>query len=101
MDLFIQLLIGIIPAIVTGLVAYFTAKRKAETELEKVEKNILKKIDNFTERKTIILITHKLSNVTNADEIYLLKHGEIIEQGNHKELLRNKKEYYKLWLNQF
>ncbi|WP_193014114.1 hypothetical protein [Staphylococcus equorum] len=38
MDLFIQLLIGIIPAIVTGLVAYFTAKRKAETELEKVEK---------------------------------------------------------------
>ncbi|WP_193014081.1 peptidase domain-containing ABC transporter [Staphylococcus equorum] len=66
-----------------------------------IEKNILKKIDNFTERKTIILITHKLSNVTNADEIYLLKHGEIIEQGNHKELLRNKKEYYKLWLNQF
>lgn len=66
-----------------------------------IEKNILKNIEKFTESKTIILITHKLSNVTNADKIYLLKHGEIIEQGTHTELVKEKKDYYNLWLNQF
>ncbi|MGJ5682680.1 peptidase domain-containing ABC transporter [Staphylococcus equorum] len=65
------------------------------------EKNILNNIENHCINKTIILITHKLNNVKNADNIYLLKHGEIIEQGKHESLIDNKGEYYELWSNQF
>lgn len=65
------------------------------------EKEILSNIENHSRDKTIILITHKLNNVKNANNIYLLKDGEIIEQGKHESLLDNKREYYKLWVNQF
>ncbi|MDW8571586.1 peptidase domain-containing ABC transporter [Staphylococcus shinii] len=65
------------------------------------EKEVLKNIEKYVKNTTIILITHKLSNVKNSDNIYLLKHGEIIEQGKHEDLLRNKGEYHKLWSNQF
>jgi len=65
------------------------------------EKKVLKNIEKYVKNTTIILITHKLSNVKNSDNIYLLKHGEIIEQGKHEDLLRNKGEYHKLWSNQF
>ncbi|MCE5034862.1 hypothetical protein KJB80_09765 [Staphylococcus cohnii] len=47
--------------------------------------------------KTVIVITHKLSNVMNADVIYTLKNGEVIESGTHQELLNRQSEYYKLW----
>lgn len=65
------------------------------------EREILSNIENHSIDKTIILITHKLNNVKNANNIYLLKNGEIIEQGKHEALLDNKREYYKLWANQF
>lgn len=65
------------------------------------EREILSNIENHSRDKTIILITHKLNNVKNANNIYLLKDGEIIEQGKHESLLDNKREYYKLWVNQF
>lgn len=47
--------------------------------------------------KTVIVITHKLSNVMNADVIYTLKNGEVIESRTHQELLNRQSEYYKLW----
>ncbi|MFH4906131.1 hypothetical protein ACQ23P_05730 [Staphylococcus cohnii] len=47
--------------------------------------------------KTVIVITHKLSNVMNAGVIYTLKNGEVIESGTHQELLNRQSEYYKLW----
>lgn len=64
------------------------------------EKNILENIDLHLSSKTIILITHKLTNVKNADNIYLLKYGQIIEEGTHKSLINKKGEYYNLWKNQ-
>ncbi|WP_329503360.1 hypothetical protein [Staphylococcus hominis] len=57
-------------------------------------------IDLHLSSKTIILITHKLTNVKNADNIYLLKYGQIIEEGTHKSLINKKGEYYNLWKNQ-
>ena len=66
-----------------------------------IEREILQNMEEQLKNKTMILITHKLNNVKNADNIYLIKRGEIIEQGNHKKLIANKKEYYKLWANQF
>ncbi|MGW7931655.1 peptidase domain-containing ABC transporter [Staphylococcus xylosus] len=65
------------------------------------EKEIMYNIESYCRNKTIVLITHKLNAVKNADNIYLLKNGEIIEQGQHKDLIANKNEYYKLWASQF
>ncbi|MDK9844676.1 peptidase domain-containing ABC transporter [Staphylococcus equorum] len=64
------------------------------------EKKILKNIENELKNKTIILITHKLNNVKNANSIYMIKQGQVVENGNHESLLKNKGEYYKLWINQ-
>ncbi len=58
--------------------------------------NVLKK-----QNKTIIIIAHRLSTVMKADNIVLIKEGRIIETGNHKNLMRKKGEYFKLWEQQF
>ncbi len=65
------------------------------------EKAILNNIEKQLFNKTLILITHKLSNVKNANNIYFLKQGEIIEQGDHEQLINKQGEYYKLWESQF
>lgn len=65
------------------------------------EKEVLNNIEKHMTNKTVILITHKLSNIKDANNIYVLKYGEIIEQGKHEVLLKNKKEYYRLWANEF
>ncbi|WP_189663201.1 MULTISPECIES: hypothetical protein [unclassified Polaribacter] len=52
------------------------------------------------ENKTIIIIGHRLSTVINADEIVVLQKGEVLEQGNHKELDAKKGNYYNLWQSQ-
>lgn len=63
-------------------------------------KKIINNIDEFLGRKTIIVISHNLSYIKNANIIYTLKNGEICEKGSHEGLLKNKKEYYNLWYNQ-
>lgn len=50
--------------------------------------------------KTIILISHKLKSIANSDYIYVLKHGRIIEEGSHNELIFNGSEYKSLWEKQ-
>lgn len=52
------------------------------------------------ERKTIIVIAHRLSTVINSDEIIILSKGKIIEQGNHFELFSKKSIYYNMWQKQ-
>lgn len=51
--------------------------------------------------KTIILIAHRLSTVINADKIVVLSRGELIEEGTHKELLKQKGIYTEMWIKQF
>ena len=51
--------------------------------------------------RTSFIVAHRLSTIQNADLILVIKDGEIIEQGNHKELLKLQKEYYNLYKNQF
>ncbi|KEI07476.1 cysteine ABC transporter ATP-binding protein [Clostridium botulinum] len=60
------------------------------------EDAIMKVIYDLKEVKTVILISHRLYNVRNADNIYVLSKGEIVENGNHQSLMENKDVYFKL-----
>lgn len=56
-------------------------------------------MDNSTD-KTIIIIAHRLSTVVDADRIILIENGEIVESGNHQELLKQKGKYYTMFSSQ-
>lgn len=57
--------------------------------------------DNLLKGKTSITIAHRLSTIVNADKILVLKDGNIIEQGSHKQLIAKKGFYYSLYNSQF
>lgn len=58
-------------------------------------------MDKLAENKTSFVIAHRLSTIKNADLILVIKDGDIIEQGNHQELLNQKGFYYELYNSQF
>ncbi|MDE6676393.1 MAG: ABC transporter ATP-binding protein, partial [Clostridia bacterium] len=58
-------------------------------------------MDRLTEGRTSFVIAHRLSTIRNADVILVMKDGDIIEQGNHKELLAKKGFYAELYNSQF
>ncbi|MEG2256493.1 MAG: ATP-binding cassette domain-containing protein, partial [Cetobacterium sp.] len=60
------------------------------------QRTILENISEFLEDKTVIVIAHRLSTIKNADKIYVLDNGNIVESGSHKQLLSNKYVYYRL-----
>lgn len=60
------------------------------------EDNIISQLLSVFKNKTIILIAHRLSTVKNADIIYVLKDGQVIEKGNHECLLEKEGFYYNL-----
>lgn len=64
------------------------------------EKNIMLNLNKYLKNKTSIIIAHRLSTIKNADNIIVLKNGEVVEQGTHFELLQNHSEYCKLVENQ-
>ncbi len=64
------------------------------------EKLIHNNLQEFFKGKTVVIIAHRLSTVKNADQIIVLKKGQIVERGNHKELVKNRFEYFNLVKNQ-
>lgn len=60
------------------------------------EEMIWESINRLRKDKTLIVISHRLANIKDADKIYLLDKGTLKEEGSHKELMDNKKLYYKL-----
>lgn len=64
------------------------------------EKIIHDNLQQFFKGKTVLIIAHRLSTVKNADQIIVLKNGEIAEIGNHQQLVQNKADYYNLVKNQ-
>ncbi|MCD2348156.1 ABC transporter ATP-binding protein [Clostridium guangxiense] len=60
------------------------------------EKLIQRAIENITKEKTTLVIAHRLSTIRNAHKIIVLKHGEILEMGNHNELMKEDGYYKKL-----
>ena len=64
------------------------------------EKIIHDNLQSFFKGKTVIIVAHRLSTVKNADQIIVLKNGEIVEQGTHQSLVNKKADYYNLVKNQ-
>ena len=65
------------------------------------EKQIQKAINEVMKNRTSFIIAHRLSTIVNCDKIIVLDKGQILEMGNHQELMNKKGEYYKLYTNQF
>jgi ATP-binding cassette subfamily B protein len=66
------------------------------------EKFVLDTITNFREKgHTVILISHRLSSLVQADRIFYLYRGKVIEKGRHSQLISKKGPYQKLWEKQF
>ena len=65
------------------------------------ERLVQSAINKMQQGRTTIIIAHRLSTIQNADRIIVLKDGEIIEQGSHKELINTSGEYAKLNQQQF
>ena len=63
----------------------------------RTEKHIERGMDRLMKNRTTFVIAHRLSTVRNADQIIVLEHGEIIEQGTHEELLDMGGRYYQLY----
>ena len=75
---------------------------EATSSLDSTSENYIQKaVERLRqENKTIIIIAHRLSTVINADEIVVLNKGNVLEQGNHKELYVAEGKYYNLWQQQ-
>lgn len=64
------------------------------------EEMIMSVIRELAKTKSVLLISHRLANVVNSDDIYMLKDGVIVESGTHDELTANKKAYADMYENQ-
>ena len=67
----------------------------------RTERLIEKGMDQLMEGRTVFVIAHRLSTVRNSKAIMVLEKGEVIERGDHEELLRQKGRYYRLYTGQF
>ena len=67
----------------------------------RTEELVQKAMDRLSANKTSFIIAHRLSTIRNADKILVLDHGDIIEQGNHEELMALNGAYANLYKSQF
>lgn len=74
------------------------ATANIDTETELLIQDSLEKMKNIG---TMLIVAHRLSTIQHSDNIILLSKGEIVEQGNHQELLAKKGQYYHLYTLQF
>lgn len=64
------------------------------------EKSIENTINKFSNNMTTIIIAHRLSTIKDCDNIFLFRNGQIVENGNHSDLLKQRGYYYQLWHGQ-
>ena len=74
------------------------ATANIDTETEILIQDSLEKMMNIG---TMLIVAHRLSTIQHADNIIVLSHGEIVEQGTHSELLRQRGRYYQLYTLQY
>jgi len=63
----------------------------------KAEYAVYESLRKLASNRTVILITHRLSSIRNADRIFFLERGELVEQGDHNELLRMNERYAEMY----
>jgi ATP-binding cassette, subfamily B, multidrug efflux pump len=73
------------------------ATANIDTETEAI---IQKALEVLKEGRTTLVIAHRLSTIMHADQIFVLDHGEILEEGNHQTLLKKHGQYYQMYLMQ-
>ena len=73
------------------------ATSSLDAESEEVVQSAIK---NLTKNKTTLVIAHRLSTIHNADKIFVLKNGKILDSGNHSFLIENCNEYKSLYKKQ-
>ena len=77
-------------------------KRQATASIDTLtEKKIQDAVATVIQGRTSFVIAHRLSTVVDADIILVFKDGKIIEQGKHKELMKQKGYYFNLYTRQF
>ena len=64
------------------------------------ERSIVENLDKFYKGKTVVIVAHRLSTVKNADQIVVIDHGKVVEEGNHESLTAKRGAYYNLVKNQ-
>ena len=77
------------------------AEVAAANEAPVVQMNIQDAMANLMHNRTSLIIAHRLSTIQDADVIVVIDKGEIVEQGNHKDLLEKQGKYYDLYMTQF
>jgi len=73
------------------------ATSSLDTESEEI---VQKAISNLTKNKTTLVIAHRLSTIHNADKIFVMKNGKVVDSGNHSFLIKNCEEYKSLYQKQ-
>jgi len=73
-----------------------TSSIDTETEVK-----IQKAIEKILRGRTSFIVAHRLSTIRNADKILVIQDGEVVESGNHRQLMHQKGYYYNLYTNQF
>ena len=67
----------------------------------RTEMKIQEAFNKIMEGRTSFIVAHRLSTIQNADIILVMNKGNVIEQGNHNELMKKKGFYYNLYTSQF
>ena len=71
---------------------------EATSSLDSIsEQAIQSALDNVSRQRTTLVIAHRLSTVIDADRIYVLDAGKIVESGTHNQLLASRGQYHQLW----
>jgi ATP-binding cassette subfamily B protein len=65
------------------------------------ERQVQNAIRSLMKNKTCFVIAHRLSTIQNADHILVVDHGDVVEQGNHAELMKARGAYYRMYASQF
>ena len=74
---------------------------EATSSLDNIsEQKIMESVEILSKNMTVIIIAHRLSTVQNADMIYVLKEGKLVENGTYDELMKSKGEYRDLYMGQ-
>ncbi len=75
---------------------------EATSSIDTITESLIQKgMEELMKKTSSFIIAHRLSTIKKADRIIVIENGRISEEGNHKELIKNKGHYYKLYTRQF